>query len=203
MLALTFEQTQTTPIRTLLFRGSDQLGAVNLRKRVWHKAYLEKLSDFHRQLANLTRARVSFDSVSAVAAAAWVARLLERLREESVWQDFTGLTQTLYRARADLREISIPDPIASATRMEESRWLDCIDAEVFQSSFWDGLQPETRSKPTVAAARLADAFSWHGSKEENPQRDKIVNRRSALMGEKGFGLGVCGVWEFFPGGATA
>lgn len=46
-----------------------------------------------------------------------------------------------------------------------------------------------------AAAQLAAALNWHGT-ETNPT--KIVNRRSTLMGEKGFGLGVCGTWEFFP-----
>ena len=47
------------------------------------------------------------------------------------------------------------------------------------------------------APALAHALSWHGSAQENPACDRIVNRRSALLGEKGFGLGVCGAWEFF------
>ncbi len=47
------------------------------------------------------------------------------------------------------------------------------------------------------AAQLADALSWHGSREENPNRDHIANRRSTLLGEKGFGLGVCGAWDFY------
>ncbi len=47
------------------------------------------------------------------------------------------------------------------------------------------------------APTLADALSWHGSTEENSARDCIVNRRSTLMGEKGFGLGVCGPWQYF------
>jgi len=46
-----------------------------------------------------------------------------------------------------------------------------------------------------AAKALATALNWHGS-DTNPIT--IHNRRSTLMGEKGFGLGVCGTWSFHP-----
>jgi CRISPR type III-B/RAMP module-associated protein Cmr3 len=42
------------------------------------------------------------------------------------------------------------------------------------------------------AAKLAEALNWHGDGNGN----EIKNRRSALLGEKGFGLGVCGTWNF-------
>ncbi|MBI4026856.1 MAG: hypothetical protein HY360_17865 [Verrucomicrobia bacterium] len=42
------------------------------------------------------------------------------------------------------------------------------------------------------AANLAATLNWHGD-ESTPAA--IKNRRSALLGEKGFGLGVCGVWS--------
>jgi hypothetical protein len=48
------------------------------------------------------------------------------------------------------------------------------------------------------ARNLAAALNWHGE----TLGTEIKNRRSTLMGEKGFGLGVCGTWEFYPG-ATA
>jgi CRISPR-associated protein Cmr3 len=38
---------------------------------------------------------------------------------------------------------------------------------------------------------LASALNWHGS---DPSGSIIKNRRSTLLGEKGFGLGVCGTW---------
>lgn len=38
---------------------------------------------------------------------------------------------------------------------------------------------------------LAGALNWHGS---DPTGTTIKNRRSTLLGEKGFGLGVCGTW---------
>lgn len=47
------------------------------------------------------------------------------------------------------------------------------------------------------AQRLADALNWHGAIADGAQPDRIVNRRSTLMGEKGYGLGVCGSWQAF------
>ncbi len=44
-------------------------------------------------------------------------------------------------------------------------------------------------------ALLAEALSWHGPRIENQFFNEIVNRRSTLLGEKGFGLGVCGPWD--------
>jgi len=44
------------------------------------------------------------------------------------------------------------------------------------------------------ARKLATALNWHGC-ESNPTT--IRNRRSTLLGEKGFGLGVCGTWQFY------
>ena len=45
-----------------------------------------------------------------------------------------------------------------------------------------------------AASKLAAALNWHGG---DPNPVTIKNRRSTLLGEKGFGLGVCGTWDFF------
>lgn len=42
-----------------------------------------------------------------------------------------------------------------------------------------------------AAQALAAALNWHGAGDSTT----IRNRRSTLMGEKGFGLGVCGTWQ--------
>jgi CRISPR type III-B/RAMP module-associated protein Cmr3 len=48
------------------------------------------------------------------------------------------------------------------------------------------------------AAKLAAALNWHGTTPGT----EIKNRRSTLLGEKGFGLGVCGTWSFFPEAAN-
>jgi hypothetical protein len=47
------------------------------------------------------------------------------------------------------------------------------------------------------AVELSSALSWHGN-ESSPSA--IKNRRSTLLGEKGFGLGVCGTWSFYEKG---
>ena len=44
------------------------------------------------------------------------------------------------------------------------------------------------------AVALAAALNWHGS---DPTSNTIRNRRSTLLGEKGFGIGVCGTWDFY------
>jgi CRISPR-associated protein Cmr3 len=49
---------------------------------------------------------------------------------------------------------------------------------------------------TKADARaLAAALNWHGAYPGT----EVKNRRSTLMGEKGFGLGVCGTWTYHDG----
>jgi len=50
-----------------------------------------------------------------------------------------------------------------------------------------------------AAVQLAAALNWHGDTSGRA----IVNRRSTLLGEKGYGLGVCGTWQFYPGPAAS
>jgi len=42
-----------------------------------------------------------------------------------------------------------------------------------------------------AAQQLADALNWHSDSEGT----QIRNRRSSLLGEKGYGLGVCSPWH--------
>jgi hypothetical protein len=44
-----------------------------------------------------------------------------------------------------------------------------------------------------AAVALANALNWHGATNGT----EIQNCRSTLLGEKGFGLGVCGTWQFY------
>ncbi|MCP5517944.1 MAG: hypothetical protein H7A45_11890 [Verrucomicrobiales bacterium] len=50
--------------------------------------------------------------------------------------------------------------------------------------------------PTERAARLLwGLLSWHG--DEAQRVNRIVHRRSSLLGEKGFGLGICSCWEAY------
>jgi hypothetical protein len=41
-----------------------------------------------------------------------------------------------------------------------------------------------------AATQLANALNWHSTGDQS----SIANRRSTVLGEKGFGLGVCSNW---------
>ncbi len=43
------------------------------------------------------------------------------------------------------------------------------------------------------AQNLAAVLNWHGTTNGS----RIENRRSTLLGEKGYGLGVCGTWKFY------
>jgi len=48
------------------------------------------------------------------------------------------------------------------------------------------------AESATAAAGLAAALNWHGPTAGS----EIRNRRSTLLGEKGYGLGVCGTWSY-------
>ncbi len=50
-----------------------------------------------------------------------------------------------------------------------------------------------------SARALAAALNWHGTSPGT----EIQNRRSTLMGEKGFGLGVCSAWSFHKSSTQA
>ena len=45
------------------------------------------------------------------------------------------------------------------------------------------------------AKKLATALNWHGTTDGT----EIINRRSTLLGEKGFGIGVCSPWNYHNG----
>lgn len=51
-----------------------------------------------------------------------------------------------------------------------------------------------------SANSLADALNWHGvNRGDGSDRRDFVNLRSALLGEKGYGIGVCGNWDYYKG----
>lgn len=141
-----------------LFRHSDPLGAANLVKRVWHKAYLASNQ-------KLLRTTESFDSVPAVAAGAWLASLKLKLRSDAdLWRELLALSERLAAARPHLRGIAIPDSISPSEKTGESGWLDRIDGETFTARFWQSVAPELRSVPEVqeASAAVAAFKKRHG-----------------------------------------
>ncbi len=127
-----------------LFRADEELGAVNLVKRVWHKAYLPS--------RGLQRARTSFDSVPAVAAAAWKVRVLDHMRTgkgSGTWSEFTDFRKDAYACNGCLDAV-VPDP---AEMPNEEEWLNKADASVFHESTWERMQgdPENASHRTMLA----------------------------------------------------
>jgi CRISPR-associated protein Cmr2 len=147
-----------------LFRHAEPLGAANLIKRVWHKAYLGEVRGLHR-------ARESFDSVPAVAAGTWLARLHQRLSENAeLWSDLISLSQTLAEAKPHLHGIAIPKAIVDNQNANESKWIDGIDGEIFTARFWSALDTATASQDVVkkAAKAVADFKSTHKLGEPSP-----------------------------------
>jgi hypothetical protein len=112
-----------------LFKEGERLGAINILKRIWHLAYLEAQH-------GLKRSRV-FDSVPAVAAAAWRRGLIGKMREhEAVWLDFLGFA-TRAVAASHLGYLNIPNAAPDVSgRLDEGKWLDGVDASVFHRNEW-------------------------------------------------------------------
>jgi CRISPR-associated protein Cmr3 len=54
---------------------------------------------------------------------------------------------------------------------------------------------------TSEPEKLAAVLNWHG--QETGDVTTIRNRRSTLFGEKGFGIGVCGTWQFHAANTPA
>ena len=53
------------------------------------------------------------------------------------------------------------------------------------------VEPGPSSDPGLHAREFLAALNWHGSGDGT----EVLNRRSSVFGEKGFGLGVCGSWS--------
>jgi len=96
----------------------------------------------------------------------------------------------------------IPKPIVLTGWTERLHLLEHAKADG-DESLRHGPRPTLLAVPAGAvyyfegteAPHLAEVLSWHGGQAENIQA--IQHRRSTLMGEKGFGLGVCGTWSFY------
>lgn len=109
-----------------LFRSDDELGAVNLIKRVWHKAYLEHGPGFNHEAFR-------FESVLSIAAGPWRRKVLNAIAEGGdAWRALLDFEGTVKNAESIL-DFELP---AART---EAAWLRRVDAGVFQESFWRNL----------------------------------------------------------------
>ncbi|MHB9005364.1 MAG: type III-B CRISPR-associated protein Cas10/Cmr2 [Limisphaerales bacterium] len=135
-----------SPALRALFRHTDPLDAANLVKRVWHKAYLARLSEVpgKQHLLALRRARESFDSVPAIAAGAFARRLFEQTRSVGPLRErWLAFAQAASEARGDF-----PDSIASFNKSNEPDWLESSDHSIFFPKVW---QREQNRKRQAAA----------------------------------------------------
>jgi CRISPR-associated protein Cmr2 len=122
-----------------LFQEADRLGAMNIIKRIWHVAYLESEHD-------LRRLSLAFDSVPAVAAAAWRRKLVRRMRDdEGAWRNFLDFSVKAVATR-HLGYFDIPSQTPDGEgRVDETKWLDWVDAAVFHQNEWQrAIREETR-----------------------------------------------------------
>jgi len=118
-----------------LFKPGELLGAVSLVKRLWHIAYLEGRYGMNRK-------RVRFDSVPAVAAAAFVARIVARTEQ--------GPARTIFidefgPKAGEAREYF--GDIADWSHCHKQAWLDQTDASAFHLSEWDRALREETERP--------------------------------------------------------
>lgn len=72
-----FHNQKVDPQLRWLFRSQDRLGAMNLLKRVWHRAYLEKVQGLK------VRDALSFESVPGLAAGRWRQNLEKEIKEDA------------------------------------------------------------------------------------------------------------------------
>lgn len=128
------------------FRHGDELGAPTLIKRIWDAAFLKP-----RHPEVMEGRSPAFDSVPAVAAAPWLAKLRERLRDGRAEQAFWDFVANAYAATAHL-----PSEVLPRGDLRLEQWLDRVDAQIFHETCWDQWQREAVKDglPKEDASRL-------------------------------------------------
>lgn len=110
-----------------LFRSNEELGAVNLVKRIWHKAYLEKAE-------NPFASRIfKFESIYDIAARPWI---------EAVKAKGDGFEKLLDEFRRQVEEayrLGLLDFDPSGGNGSNMKWLAAVDGAVLQAAFWETL----------------------------------------------------------------
>ena len=135
-----------------LFRSTEKLGAVNLIKRVWHIAVLEEMH-------GLKRRHAAFDSVYAVAAGAWKAKVKERLSSnQDCWLNFLQFASAAGAASAEQSVMEqVPPPPSRNAGVNETDWLERLDAELLTQRGWlpATSSPEKEGSPVIREAQHA------------------------------------------------
>jgi len=113
-----------------LFRADDALGANNLIKRVWHKAYLDRVK-------HLRRTRLAFDSVPDVAAAPFRQSIVDLLGHSRTTFETVRAFQNAVANARDLLEPELRSRVPIPTDQAVDTWLAGVDQSIFNESTWD------------------------------------------------------------------
>ncbi|MCX7591824.1 MAG: type III-B CRISPR-associated protein Cas10/Cmr2, partial [Kiritimatiellae bacterium] len=126
------------------FRDNERLGAINLIKRVWHRAYLHDKFDLERT--------PRFDSLPSVAAARFAIEVVDRLPENArAWSKLLDFQDAATQARNAFGA-------TISTKSREREWLLGTDASVFHLVEWDRAIRDARSderREKLRSARMA------------------------------------------------
>jgi len=94
----------------------------------------------------------------------------------------TGWSERLHLADTELSRPAGPRPLHLAVPAGAVYYFEA--------------EGDSDAEKQINARHLANALSWHGDPNAVGYGERIVHRRSSLLGEKGFGLGVCGNWNY-------
>ena len=125
-----------------LFRHDDELGAMNLIKRVWHKAYLQQNPGFGRT-------EFKFASVLSVATGVWRNRVFSSVKAgDEAWMSLLDFQKAINAAEKIL-DFEPPGDCG------EEAWLKRVDASVLHESYWNSLKLEQGEEEKLRGEALA------------------------------------------------
>ena len=129
-----------------LFRKDDQLGAPTLVKRVWHLAYLEQSQGFRKPRGERQGQGDSYfnmPSLAGIAGFPWGVAVRKALKGSAKLDEFHKAVRTIGR----FADVEFAKP---ARKESPEDWLERVDWQVFQESFW---QAEIREAEIPAHAQ--------------------------------------------------
>jgi CRISPR-associated protein Cmr2 len=126
------------------FRSQDKLGALNLIKKVWHRAYLDK------EMKLDVASAIQFESVPGVAAGKWKKELIKLAEMNGdFWHDILATKESIIKHKNDFA-IEIPPG-----DLNLQTWLEKVDPECFSLSAW---QRENDNVPPTVDHSLDKIF---------------------------------------------
>lgn len=122
-----------------LFRSEDQLGAMNLIKKVWHKPYLEASEKWGIDV----RKAVNFASTPGVAAGMWRKRLLQAMQKDKKFYDAVLNVVGTIKQHAPSAGVEVSES------KDVDRWVEKTDPECFVVSTWERAGKQIQDNPEL------------------------------------------------------